>query len=115
MYELAREWLLSFGKKYGVNPLVFAIIYFGAIPFFFAAVAWIVKNARAGRSFTLPMLLAGLLFISPYLYLMVAGHDVPWWVYAFIAALLIFSAVSTFRKIRAKVRQEMNARSREGR
>ena len=103
MFEAVNEWFLGLGAEYGVNPYVFGAIYVGAIPLFTASVAWLVRNARTGRSVVVPALAAGFWFVSAYLYLIVAGENVPWWVYAFVAALVIGGAWSTVRSVRAKV------------
>lgn len=103
MFDAVREWFLRLGAEYGVNPIVFGAIYVGAIPFFTASVAWLVRNARAGRSVVVPALAAGFFFVSAYLYLIVAGKNVPWWVYAFVVVLVVGGAVSTARQVRRKV------------
>ena len=51
------QWFLALGAEYGVNPYIFGAIYVGAIPFFLASIAWLVKRARAGRSTVVPTLL----------------------------------------------------------
>jgi len=103
MFDAVREWFFGLGAQYGVNPLIFGAIYVGAIPFFSLSVAWLVRNARRGASVALPALAAGFFFISAYLYLIVAGKNVPWWVYAFVAVLVIGGAWSTVRSVRQKV------------
>ena len=103
MFEALRVWFFSLGDRYGVDPLVFGAIYVGAIPFFTLAVGWLVRNLRRGRPVTLPVLAAGVCFVSAYLYLLVAGRDIPVWVYAFVGALVAFGAVSTARKVRRQV------------
>ena len=103
MFDAVREWFFGLGAEYGVNPLVFGAIYVGAIPLFTASVAWLVRNARRGRSVVAPALAAGFFFVSAYLYLIVAGENVPWWVYAFVAVLVVGGAASTVRSVRRKV------------
>ncbi|MGB3542315.1 hypothetical protein [Rubrivirga sp.] len=103
MFDDVKEWFLGLGAEYGVDPIIFGAIYVGAIPLFFLSLAWIGKNVRAGKSPVLPILAAGLCFISAYLYLIVAGTNVPWWVYAFVAVLVVFGAISTVRSIRSKI------------
>jgi hypothetical protein len=105
-WDAIRQWFFSFGEKYGVNPIIFGVIYVGAIPFFFASMAWLVKNIREGKSFILPMILTGFFFISAYLYLIIAGKNVPIWVYFFLVALIVVSGWSTYKKIHGKVREE---------
>lgn len=103
MLDALRDWFLGLGAAYGVDPIVFGAIYVGAIPFFTASVAWLVRNARLGRSVVVPALAAGFFFVSAYLYLIVAGRNVPAWVYAFVALLVAGGAWSTVRSVRAKV------------
>ena len=103
MFEALNDWFLGLGAEYGVNPYVFGGIYVGAIPLFTASVAWLVRNARTGRSVVVPALAAGFFFVSAYLYLIVAGQNVPWWVYAAVAVLVVGGAWSTVRSVRARV------------
>ena len=103
MLEAAREWFLSLGTEYGVNPWIFGAIYVGAIPLFTLSVAWLVRNARRGRSIVLPALAAGACFVSAYVYLIFAGENVPGWVYGFIALLVVGGGWSAVRKVRGQV------------
>ncbi len=104
--ERIKTWFLSLGREHGVNPFVFGAIYIGAIPFFSLSVAWLIRNLKRGQSPVLPALCAGFCFISAYLYLLVAGQNIPAWVYVFIAAMLVFGAYSTVRKVRSRLREE---------
>lgn len=97
------QWFLSLGAEYGVNPYVFGAIYVGAIPFFLASIAWLVKRARAGRSTVVPTMLAGFFFVSAYLYLAIAGRNIPVWVWIFLAVLVAYGAWSTIRDTRRKI------------
>ena len=103
MFESFKEWFLGLGAQYGVNPLIFGLIYVGAIPFFAASIAWLVRNLRAGRSVVVPALSASLCFVSAYLYLAIAGKNIPAWVYVFIAGILAFGVYSAISKVRAKL------------
>ncbi|HIG76117.1 MAG TPA: hypothetical protein EYQ24_16520 [Bacteroidetes bacterium] len=103
MLDAFREWFLSLGAEYGVNPWIFGAIYVGAIPFFTLSVGGLVRNARRGRSIVVPALAAGFFFVSAYLYLIVAGRNVPAWVYAFVALLVGVGAWSAIRKVRRQL------------
>jgi cell shape-determining protein MreD len=102
MWEAVQAWFLGLGAEYGVNPLVFGAIYVGAIPFFTLSVAWVVRNLRRGRSILLPALAASFCFVSAYLYLLVAGRNIPWWVYGVLAGMVAASAWSTVQKVRTR-------------
>ena len=97
------EWFFSLGDKYGVNPIIFGSIYVGAIPFFTLSVGWLVRNVKKSRPIILPALLSTLFFVSSYLYLIIAGENVPWWVYVIIAVIIVVGGYSTVAKIKAKV------------
>ncbi|MDG6078297.1 hypothetical protein E3U23_03720 [Erythrobacter litoralis] len=106
MLDAMHQWFLSLGEQYGVNPYIFGAIYVGAIPFFLASIAWLVKRARAGRSTLLPTMLAGFFFVSAYLYLAVVGRNIPVWVWLFLAALVLYGAWTTVRDTRRKIAAE---------
>ena len=106
--ESIKDWFLGLGTEYGVNPIIFGTIYVGAIPFFTLSVAWLVKNARARQSVIVPAMLSGFFFISAYLYLIVAGKNVPWWVYAFVVLLLLFGGISTYKKVKSRINAHEN-------
>lgn len=97
------DWFLGLGAQYGVNPYIFGAIYVGAIPFFLASIGWLVKRRRAGRSIVAPVLCAGFCFVSAYLYLAIAGRNIPLWVWAFLAVLILYGAWSTVRDVRRKL------------
>jgi pyruvate/2-oxoglutarate dehydrogenase complex dihydrolipoamide dehydrogenase (E3) component len=101
--EMAKDWFLSLGEEYGVNPLIFGSIYIGAIPFFTLSLGWLVKNYRKGKNIAIPALSTTFFFISAYLYLIVAGKNVPWWVYGVVILLVAGGAYSTVKKIRSRV------------
>ncbi len=104
MWEAFTEWFLSLGDQYGVNPIIFGSIYVGAIPFFTLSIARLIRNVRRKKSIVLPALSASFFFISAYLYLLVAGRNIPLWVYGFVAVMVVFGVYSTLKKIRTQAR-----------
>ncbi len=102
MWETFTEWFLSLGDQYGVNPIIFGSIYVGAIPFFTLSIARLIRNLRRKQSIVLPALSASFFFVSAYLYLLVAGHNIPLWVYGFIAVMIAYGVYSTIKKIRTQ-------------
>jgi hypothetical protein len=101
-----QDWFFGLGEKYGVNPLIFGIIYVGAIPFFLLSLGWLIRNIRSKKSIILPVLCTGFFFVSAYLYLIIAGRNIPVWVYLFIAALVLYGIYSTWMKIKQKASGE---------
>ncbi len=103
-WETFKEWFLSLGEKYNVNPYIFGGIYLGAIPFFFISLYLTIKNIKMKKSIVLPVLLTGFFFISAYLYLIIAGKNIPAWVYVFIGLMVVYGIYSTVKKIKEKTK-----------
>ncbi len=104
-WEAFKEWFLSLGEKYHVNPFIFGGIYLGAIPFFFISLYQTIKNIKKKKSIVLPALLTGFFFISAYLYLIIAGKNIPVWVYLFIGLMVVYGIYSTIKKIKEKTKR----------
>jgi len=105
MWEGLLAWLMSLGDAYGVDPIVYAVIYVGAAPFFFGSVAWLVGALRRRGPVGLPLLSTAFFFSAPTLYVLGAGRNLPPWVYGVLIGLAILGAVMTIRRIRAQLRQ----------
>jgi len=103
-WEIFKNWFLSLGEKYNVNPYIFGGIYVGAIPFFFLCLGWTIRKIRKKKSFVLPLYLTGFFFISAYLYLIIVGKNIPVWVYFFIGLMVAYGIFSTIKKIKAKTK-----------
>ncbi len=105
------EWFMGLGEPYGVDPVIFGSIYVGAIPFFWLAIVWLVYNIRNNRSITGPVMMACGCAISAYVYLIIAGENVPIWVYGLIAAIIIYAIYSTLKKVKKKREEILNETS----
>jgi len=103
-WVIFKEWFLSLGEKYNVNPYIFGGIYIGAIPFFFISLFWVIKKIKNKKSIVLPVLLTGFFFVSAYLYLIIAGKNIPVWVYVFIGLMVGYGIYSTSNKIAKKTK-----------
>lgn len=105
MWEAFLEWFMSLGARYGVNPFIFGGIYIGAIPFFSLSIGWLIRNYRRGKSIALPAMSALFFFVSAYIYLIIAGRNVPWWVYGVVVLLVVYGAYSTVKKVRSRIQE----------
>lgn len=103
--QVIHDWLLNLSDDYSVNPYTFAAIYVGAIPLFIASVAWIIRNRKRGKPVTLPLLSTGLWMSSSYIYLFIAGDNIPGWVYILAIGFLVYGVYSTVKRI---TREEEN-------
>lgn len=104
MFDDVVGWLGSLGDQYGVDPVVYAVIYVAAAPLFFGSVAWLVRRLRRREPILLPAASAALFFSAPTLYVFIAGRDLPWWVYVLLVGLGVVGAISSIRSIRRRAR-----------
>lgn len=103
IWEGFKEWFLSLGTKYNVNPYIFGFIYVGAIPFFLLGLGRTAKNIKAKKPYLLPLLFTGFCFISANLYLLFAGRNLPTLVYIFIAVMIGYAVYYIAKKIKSKI------------
>ncbi|MEO1518048.1 MAG: hypothetical protein AAFV95_23715 [Bacteroidota bacterium] len=98
------NWMLQFGDNYGVNPVIFALLYFGTIPFSLLGFSWLVRNLRQGKPIQGPLFLIFICYIGTYIYLFWAGHDIPPWVYGIVVLVMSYTAYLSVKKIRTALR-----------
>jgi hypothetical protein len=105
MWEDLLAWLFSLGEEYGVDPVVYAAIYLGSAPLFFASLVWLVRTLRRHGPIGLPLLLTAFFFSLPTLYIFVAGRNLPPWVYAVLVGLAVLGVLLTVRRIREQLKR----------
>ena len=94
---------MGLGAQYGVNPVIFGAIYVGAIPFFVFFTGLAVKRLRNRQGAVLPIMAAGLCFVSAYIYLAIAGRGIPLWVWAFLGSIIAYGAWNAIRNFRNRL------------
>jgi len=94
------NWVNHLGIEYGVDPYIFAFFYVGLAPLVWISAALAIRNLRSDKPAGLYIFVTSLTFLSPYLYILYAGNNIPYWVYAIILALLSFGAYNLIRKFR---------------
>lgn len=89
---------------YGVNPIVFLAILLGASPIFYYSIYRMVRAIAKGRlnEVTVWSMVFLLSTVAPYLYVLVAGRNIPWWVYIIIGLLVGQGIWSLVRRLRKK-------------
>ncbi|MEO1713320.1 MAG: hypothetical protein AAFU60_08295 [Bacteroidota bacterium] len=102
------DWMYSFGNQYGVDPLIFALLYFGTIPFNIYALFWLGQRMRERNSPVPPLLLLFFSWVGTYVYLFSVGKNIPTWVYTVVILVMVGSAVYTTKRIQ-RLRQRYRA------
>jgi fatty acid desaturase len=88
--------------QYGVNPIVFLVIYLISGPFFYYSLFRVVQALAKKRG--KEGLVWGTIFlcatIAPFVYVLFFGRNLPWWVYGIIVLLIGYGIFSLIRKLR---------------
>jgi hypothetical protein len=100
---------------YGVDPVVFIVIYFVSVPFFYFSIYRMVRALAKRRQ--QEILVWCMVFLgataAPFLYVLFFGHNLPWWVYVVIAALIGQGVWSLIRRLRKKPSAETTSTPKE--
>lgn len=105
MWNDLLAWLGSLGEDYGVDPLIYAILYVGCAPLFFGSLAWLIRSIHRRDALVLPAVSTATFFSLPTLYVFVAGRNLPGWAYAVLIGLAILGAIGAVRRISSALRR----------
>ena len=102
-----RIWieLEAYGARHGVDPLLFAGLYAARMPVLLATFGWLAARIRRHRSVAGVIILAATLWIIPYSYVLVFGHDLPWWFYLLLGLIVVLTGRQFVQRI-ARLRRE---------
>ncbi len=101
-FILFKDWAMSMGEKHAVDPLLLGSLYLCSKVSLFSFLGFVVRNIRAKKPFLLLLLFASVSFSIPYTYLIIAGRDIPVWVYLLIGTIFLFGAYSIWKKVTEK-------------
>ena len=101
MFSYLQNCLNQIRINHGVNPEIFAVIYFaGVIPFWLSLYKIIAglkkKNIAQVRSFGI---ILGIIIIAPFTYVALFGRNLPFWFWIVAFTVIGYSAYSVIRRI----------------
>lgn len=102
MFEYLQNWLGHIESNYGVNPVIFAILYCaGVIPFWLSVYKIINAIKRRDRKKLVSFIVVlGVVIISPFTYVAIFGKNLPAWFWIVAAVIIAYSVNSVLRRIR---------------
>ena len=105
------QHITQIGAQYGVNPLLFAVLYLAHHPLFWGTMAWLAARVRAKKPSAGVVALGVFFWFLPYTYVFVFGRGLPWWIYALAAAAIAVGGVHALRVIRQRLKAQPTASS----
>jgi hypothetical protein len=98
------EMMRTARETYGVNPVIFLIIYLGCAPIWYFSLFRTLRAAAQRR--TAELLPWSMIFlaatVAPFVYVILFGRNLPWWVYGVIAVLVVQSLWSVYSRLRPR-------------
>lgn len=87
---------------YRVDPVVFLVIYLACVPIFYYSLFRTFRALTAKRSDEVMLWSAIFLAsnVAAFLYVMIFGRNIPWWVYGIIAVLIAQGVVTLVSRLR---------------
>ena len=108
-----RELMQAARDIYGVDPVIFLVIYFASMPFFYYSLFRMIRALAQKRGMEIMLWSSVFLCatVAPFLYVLFFGRNLPWWVYGIIALLIGQGVFSLVRKLRASPATGAKARA----
>mgnify|MGYP001582284546 CR=1 FL=1 len=91
-------------NTYGVNPIIFIIIYIVCVPIFYYSLFRTIRaiTKKLGNEIMLWSALFLCANIATFLYVLIFGRNIPWWVYGIIVILIGQAVLFLIMKLRKK-------------
>jgi hypothetical protein len=86
--------------QYGVNPVIFLTIYLSGIPVFYYSLFRMMRAIakKLEKDAWVWSMVFVCSIVAPFLYVLLFGRNLPWWVYGIIALLIGQGIFVLFRK-----------------
>lgn len=97
------QHVLTLGGQYGVDPVLFAVLYLAHHPLFWGTMAWLAARVRRRRPVAVPITLGVFFWLMPYAYVFLFGHNLPWWAYALAGVVLIVGGTHMVNEVRKRL------------
>lgn len=95
--------VLRLGKDYGVNAVLFAVLYLAHHPLFWGTMAWLATRVRQGKPTAGVVALGVFFWLMPYAYVFAFGHGLPWGAYAVAAVVLLVGGIHMVKEVRRRL------------
>lgn len=101
-----REIMEMASTRYGVNPIVFLVMYVGMAPFWYYTIYRTIRAVakKNGRDMMLWGAICLVVTVAPYVYVLIFGHGMPWWIYIIIGLLVGQGIYSLVRELTKKTK-----------
>lgn len=102
--EKVQGWMRVARESYSVDPIVFVVLLVACAPFFYFSIYKLVRGIakKESRSITLWSSVFLGSTVLPYLYVLIFGRNMPWWIYILIGLLVAQGVYTLVKKLRVR-------------
>lgn len=97
------QHVLTLGDQYGVDPVLFAVLYLAHHPLFWGTMAWLAARVRRRQPVAALVALGVFFWLMPYSYVFLFGRNLPWWAYGVAAIILAVGGTHVVKEIRRRL------------
>ena len=105
VWEVIKEYYMTLGRLYHVDPLLFIAIHAVASPLFILSASWLVHRYRKKKEILVPVLATVFIFNAANIYLVLFGKNIPWFIYTILLVTTMISGFIAYKKIRKKAKK----------
>lgn len=99
------DYLSGIAEAHAVDPLLFVLIYLVSTGPFLIVSGWLFHHIRKQRPLALLIFVWALCYTAPYIYVLAVGRDLPFWVYAMVALLIVGGLTLAARGLMRRLRR----------
>ena len=112
LVALVHGWAAAIQARHGVDPYLYLALTTVCAPPFYYSIYRLTKAlaTRDGRHLSVWSALFLAATALPYLYVLLFGRNMPWWIYLVLGALLAHALASLFGKLTGRRRRAKGAR-----
>ena len=102
-WALLSNKAFELSSYYGVDPMIFGMLYVGTIPLLWLSVSWMIRCVQKKKSLVIPIVVSVLCYTGAYIYLIFAGQNIPLWVYCVLVGMVGFVGYQFHKKVAGKL------------
>jgi hypothetical protein len=104
IYNQIATLMATARDNYNVDPIIFLIIYFCCVPIFYFSLYKTIRSiaTKVIQETVLWSTVFMASCVAPFIYVMLFGKNIPWWVYILIAIIIGQSIYSFVTRLRQK-------------
>ena len=105
VWQTIKDYYFALSNQYHVNPIVFISIHAVCTPLLILVIWWLLRTKKQGKPIIVPLLCAIVLYNIANVYLVIAGRNIPLYIYIMLLVFTLYSGYISVKKIRLQLKK----------